>query len=100
MSPILYKSLHENKEDVKHNPFKSDMFSLGYCFIYAASLNLDIIFKIRDINNTFSLRKILMKEFNRRYSEKFVNLILKMICFDEEKRIDFIDLEKILKEQF
>ena len=100
MSPILYKSLHENKEDVKHNPFKSDMFSLGYCFIYAASLNLDIIFKIRDINNTFSLRKILMKEFNRRYSEKFVNLILKMICFDEDKRIDFIDLEKILKEQF
>ena len=99
MSPILYKSLHENKEDVKHNPFKSDMFSLGYCFIYAASLNLDIIFKIRDINNTFSLRKILMKEFNRRYSEKFVNLILKMICFDEEKKIDFIDIEKILKDQ-
>ena len=100
MSPLLYNSLHENKEDVKHNQYKSDMFSLGYCFVYAASLNLDIIFKIRDINNTISLKKILMIEFNRRYSGKFVDLILKMIDFNEEKRIDFIELEKILREEF
>ena len=100
MSPLLYNSLHEKKEDVKHNQYKSDMFSLGYCFVYAASLNLDIIFKIRDINNTISLKKILMIEFNKRYSGKFVDLILKMIDYNEERRIDFIELEKILREEF
>ena len=100
MSPLLYNSLHENKEDVKHNQFKSDMFSLGYCFVYAASLNLNIISKIRDVNNNIALRKILTKEFDGRYSVKLIDLILKMISFNEENRIDFIELEKILREDF
>ena len=100
MSPLLYNGLHDNKDDVRHNPFKSDVFSLGYCFIYAASLNLNIIYKIRDVNNIIMLKQILMKDFNGRYSEKFVDLILKMIAFDEDKRLDFIELEKILKEEF
>ena len=100
MSPLLYNGFHDNKEDVKHNPFKSDMFSLGYCFIYAASLNLDIIFKIRDINNMFSLRKILMSEFGGRYNGKFIELILKMVDYNEDKRYDFIELDKILREEF
>ena len=100
MSPLLYNGLHENKDDVRHNPFKSDVFSLGYCFIYAASLNLNIIYKIRDINSNIILKKILMKEFDGRYSEKFVDLILKMITFNEDKRVDFTELENILKEEF
>ena len=100
MSPLLYNGLHDNKDDVRHNPFKSDVFSLGYCFIYAASLNLNIIYKIRDINSNIILKKILMKEFDGRYSEKFVDLILKMITFNEDKRVDFIELENILKEEF
>jgi serine/threonine protein kinase len=85
---------------VRHNPFKSDVFSLGYCFIYAASLNLNIIYKIRDVNSAITLKNILTKEFEGRYSEKFIDLILKMITFNEDKRIDFIDLERILREDF
>ena len=100
MSPLLYKGLQEKKEDIKHNQFKSDMFSLGLCFIYAASLNLNIIVKIREVNNKISLKKILMNEFDRRYSEKFVDLILKMIDFNEDRRIDFIQLDKILSKDF
>ena len=100
MSPLLYNGLHDNKDDVRHNPFKSDVFSLGYCFIYAASLNLNIIYKIRDVNSIIILKQILIKEFNRRYSEKFIDLILKMIIFNEDKRVDFIELEKILREEF
>ena len=100
MSPLLYKGLHQNQEDIKHNQFKSDVFSLGYCFIYAASLNLQIIHQIRDINSIIYLKKMLLKEFDRRYSDKFLNLILKMIDYNEDKRIDFIDLEKILREEF
>ena len=100
MSPLLYNGLHENKNDVRHNPFKSDVFSLGYCFIYAATLNLNIIYKIREVNNESTLKNILIKEFEGRYSEKFINLILKMTTYNEDKRIDFIELEKILMEEF
>ena len=100
MSPLLYKGLHENKEDIKHNQFKSDMFSLGYCFVYAASLDLNIIFKIRNINSTILLKKMLLNQFGRRYSDKFVDLIMKMIAYNEEKRIDFIELDKILRDDF
>ena len=100
MSPLLYNGLHDNKDDVRHNPFKSDVFSLGYCFIYAASLNLNIIYQIRDVNSIIMLKQILMKDFNGRYSEKFIDLILKMIAFNEDKRADFIELEKILREEF
>ena len=46
------------------------------------------------------LKQILMKDFNGRYSEKFIDLILKMIAFNEDKRPDFIELEKILREEF
>ena len=100
MSPLLYNGLHDNKDDVRHNPFKSDVFSLGYCFIYAASLNLNIIYKIRDVNSIIMLKQILIKDFNGRYSEKFIDLILKMITFNEDKRVDFIELERILREEF
>ena len=100
MSPLLYNGLHDNKDDVRHNPFKSDVFSLGYCFIYAASLNLNIIYKIRDVTSIIMLKQILMKDFNGRYSEKFIDLILKMITFNEDKRVDFIELERILREEF
>ena len=31
MSPLLYNGLHDIKEEVRHNPFKSNVFSLGYC---------------------------------------------------------------------
>ena len=38
------------------------------------------------------LDEILTKEFNGRYSEKFVDLVLKMLAFNEDRRINFIYL--------
>ena len=35
MSPLLYKGYKYNQKKVVHNPFKSNIFSLGYCFLYA-----------------------------------------------------------------
>ena len=98
MSPLLYQGLQDEKDDVQHNPYKSDVFSLGYCFIYAAALNFDIIYEIRNEKNVGNLRKILCKHFGKRYSSKFIELILSMIEYDENKRMDFIQLEKILKD--
>ena len=99
MSPALFKALQENKDDTKHDIYKSDVFSLGYCFIYAAVLDFKIIDDIRNLNNDYKVRKILQRVLFLRYSKEFIELIFKMICINEDERIDFIGLDELLKEQ-
>ena len=100
MSPLLYSGLQQKLDDVKHDPYKSDVFSLGYCLIYAAAMNFNVIYDIRNLENKYMIKKVLKKYFNRRYSDKFIELILKMINFNEAERVDFIQLEKILENEF
>ena len=38
ISPILFQGLHNNLIQVRHNTYKSDVFSLGKCLFYACSL--------------------------------------------------------------
>ena len=99
MSPALFKALQENKDDIKHDIYKSDVFSLGYCFVYAATLDFKIIDNIRNLNNDFKVRKILQRILFLRYSKEFIELIYKMISVNEDDRVDFIGLDKLLKEQ-
>ena len=96
MSPILYKGLQMELEDVVHDVYKSDVFSLGYSLLYAASLNHDIINAIRELESMDDIAKELNKRMKPRYSDKFINIILKMINPDENKRVDFISLDKII----
>ena len=99
MSPILFKSLQENKDDVQHDIYKSDVFSLGYCFIYAAALDFKVIYEIRNINNDYKLKRILQRMLFLRYSNDFIEILLKMICSNEEDRVDFIGLQKLIEEK-
>ena len=96
MSPILYKGLKMAKEDVVHDLYKSDVFSLGYSLLYAVSLNHNIINEIRDLEKMEDITKILFKRMRPRYSDNFINIILKMINPEETKRIDFIALDKLI----
>ena len=98
MSPLLFKSLQENKDDVQHDIFKSDVFSLGYCLIFAGCLDFKVISEIRYINSDFKLRKILQRIFMLKYSSNLIELILKMITNNEEDRVDFIGLQKLIEE--
>ena len=100
MSPILYDGLKLDKDDIIHNVYKSDVFSLGYCFIYSASLNFKVIHEVRNLFDMKKIEIVLKKYFNGRYSEKFINCVLKMIEVDERKRIDFLELDNIVKEYF
>ena len=80
---------------VNHNIFKSDAFSLGYCFLYAMALDIKLIKKIREENSMDNIISIINKYgINKRYSEKFMNLIYKMIQIDENKRYDFVELNE------
>jgi hypothetical protein len=99
MSPILYKNLKIKNDYVKHNPYKSDVFSLGYCLVCATALDFDIIDNIRGKNES-EIREVFNKAFPSIYSNKFVELIFKMIEQDERKRVDFIHLKQILDKEF
>jgi len=93
MSPLLYKGYKFNQHNVFHNPFKSDMFSLGYCVLYAMCLNLKILNSIRELTTMKSIMTNINKYIaQNKYSEKLMNIIFKMIEPNEDLRFDFEDL--------
>ena len=93
MSPLLYQGFKFNKKNITHNPYKSDMFSLGLCFLYAISLNLRVLEYIREISDMNSIKNILNKFLDKNiYSEKLIKIIYRMIDLQEEKRFDFEEL--------
>ena len=97
MSPLLYNGLLHDESYVEHNAYKSDVFSLGCCMIIAAALDFDIINEIRELKEQIKIARFLKKKLLPRYSEKFVEVLLKMINFNEKERFDFIQLEEIIE---
>ena len=98
MSPILFFALKKKKNKVFHNCFKSDVFSLGMCIIFASTLTFHSLYNVREIKNMENFKNILARYLVARYSMSFVNLILKMVEIDEKKRPDFIELERELRD--
>jgi len=100
MSPALYNGLLRDAPYVDHNAFKSDVFSLGCCLIIAANLDFEIINEIRKLKEQTKIETFLKEKLLGKYSEKFIDVILKMINFNEKERIDFIQLEEIIESIF
>ena len=100
MSPILFYGLHNNIYKVRHNTYKSDVFSLGMCLFYAASLTYGGVDSIRELIDMNEIKKIIYDYLGNRYSEKLIFLILNMLEIDEIKRPNFIQLEKIVKKYY
>ena len=94
MSPILFYGLRANLILVKHNTYKSDVFSLGMCLLYAATMHFDGTDEIRELIDMNEIKIILEKYLKERYSDKFINLLLKMLETNEDLRPDFEQLEK------
>ena len=103
MSPNLFFVLKYdgNCLKVKHNLFKSDVFSLGYCFLYAMALDIKLLKNIREESSMNDVILIIKNYgIDKRYSKQFMDIIYKMIQTDENKRYDFIELEKELNDKF
>ena len=100
MSPVLYDGLKKDKDDIIHNPYKSDVFSLGFCLMYAAFLNFNIIYEVRDVNDMNRMEKILQRHFKNKYTEKFIKLLLVMLEINESKRCDFVELNNYINENY
>ena len=93
MSPILFKSYRSGIQSVRHNTYKSDVFSLGMCFFLAASLSYVALSKIREVFKIELISKIVNHYLSKRYSKNLINLLLTMLQIDENKRPDFSQLE-------
>ena len=101
MSPILFKGMRLRRlKSIEHNIYKSDVFSLGFCLVFAASLTFNCLYDIREIYNMKLIEDNLRKYFNGRYSEKFIQLVLCMLEIEENDRMDFIELNKYILKEF
>ena len=100
MSPLLYDGLMKDDSYVEHNAYKSDVFSLGCCMIIAMNLNFEIINDIRKIKEQDRIKEFLKNKLNGKYSDKLLDIIMKMINFNEKERIDFVQLENLIEKNF
>ena len=96
MSPILFDALNNNRREVLHNSYKSDVFSLGMCIFLAATLSFESLYEIREEKNMKKIKKILVKYLIPHYSEYLVDILYEMLQVDEEVRPNFIELEHSL----
>ena len=100
MSPALYSGLKNEKDDVNHDPYKSDVFSLGFCFLYAAVLDLELLYQMRDINNSKKINDVLQQHLERKYSQTFINVLSHMMEIEESERFDFLQLINFINENY
>ena len=100
MSPVLYEGLKKDKNDVKHDPFKSDVFSLGFCLLFAAGLNYNLLYQVRDLTDTNSIEKSINDHLKRTYSKTFIEMLCKMLKFEESKRIGFNELMEYINKNY
>ena len=101
MSPSLYERHKFNRKDAFHNAFKSDVFSLGYCFLFAMSLDMEILEQARKYwgkNDGHENIEIDIKKYNgdNLYSNAFIDFIGTMILENEIQRADFLELRNDL----
>ena len=99
LSPIMFEALVKNQKKIKNNLFKSDVYSFGLCFVFAITRNLYVLQKIKETKQDDKIKKLILD--NRadkkiEYSHDFVNLIVKLLCWDEKNRMDFIELNNFL----
>ena len=96
ISPILFESLKNNNIcGVDHNVYKSDVYSLGLCILYAATLSINPITELRRISDQIISYNLLKKSLAS-YSQGFINLLYRMLDLNEELRLDFIELQEYL----
>ena len=100
MSPILENSVFSGNKKVKFNIYKSDVYSLGLCFVYAITKEFDILNKIRKCSNDDMNKNLILNNIagDEEYSNNFINIIMKMIAYNEKDRVDCIQLNSLVNE--
>ena len=102
LSPVLmkaYDDIQKGKNStglVEHNPYKSDMYSLGLTFLYMASLKEPAGLNYNIEGSTYLLHKIGRAVQQLKYSSEFKLVLSYMLDTVEDTRLDFIEMQKFL----
>ena len=99
LSPISFEALVRNQKKVKHNLYKSDVYSLGLCFVFAITRNLYVLQKIKETKQEEKIKKLILEnKADKRivFSQDFLNIIVKLLCWEEKNRMDFIEFNNFL----
>jgi len=97
LSPILWKAhmLTPGTRQVEHNIYKSDVFSAGLVLFQLCGLKDVTGFNQKTVYcDGEKLMKEMFANLSKRYSSKVLDLLKKMLIFDEDKRPNFIELGK------
>ena len=105
-SPLLFQAYVDTIKgrnvsgDVRHNPVKSDVYSLGLSFLHMALLS-----KPLELNNLDVGVEALQKEVDTtiirlRYGKKVKQILSSMLQVQESRRYDFKQLRNLLMELF
>lgn len=98
VSPLLKHAVETNDfKNLDHDIYKSDVFSFGLILLEAACLC-----DIRDLNSFSKQAKVnemLARVTNGGYDVWFVNVLKAMLDFDENKRLDFLQLYGYMETQ-
>ncbi len=100
MSPLLFSGLKNNRLDIVHDPIKSDVFSLGLCFLFAVFLKIELLYTVRNSLNLSAFEKTLnnLHDKDVRFDDNteryrwLIKLLLRMLSFNEKSRIDFVGI--------
>ena len=91
LSPLLRLGLMQRVSVVRHNAYKSDVYSLGMTILHMANLELSVA-----VNSSGKLQEIIARV---NYSDSLKNMLVWMLMEDEEQRPDFIHLKAYLSGQ-
>ena len=86
-SPLLKQAFHAHQTSIVHDPFKSDVYSLGLTFLVAARLDASPVF-VKGVGDEEMTQEI----SSLSYSEELKTLLRAMLGYDEDNRWDFIQL--------
>jgi hypothetical protein len=67
--------------------------------IIACILDFNFINKIRNIEEQDKMDKIIRENLENRYSNKLIQVLLKMVIYCEKDRIDFLGLENLINSE-
>ena len=98
MCPILRNCIFTGSKRAKINVYKSDIYSLGLCFVYAITRDFNILQDIKLCSDDKKNRQYIIDNsyYDKGYSDYFIDLIMKMIAYNEKDRLDCIQLYSLI----
>lgn len=87
LSPSLHSSYLKSKFDIRHDSYKSDIYSIGMVILYSVTLSAKPLFLLRKKMDNETIHKVFNTFIKVKYSKGLLDLIYDMITPDEKKRL-------------